>query len=119
MLQTKTKKELQEIKVLRLYDDLCELSKLLNISYVSPYEEKYIYGYDELYQCYERPSKAKIDSYNTLRKLYYETEGIEVIKGLRIKGYNCNKYSTNIVIEYKGIKYLIVDTANYRYLYLY
>lgn len=119
MLRTKTKKELQEIKDLSLYDDLCNLSDLLHISYVSPYKEKYFYGYDGLYQCYDRPSQAKITSFNILRKLYYETEGIEVIEGLRITGYNCNKYSTNIVIKYNGHEYLIIDTAQYRYLYLY
>lgn len=119
MLKTKTKKELQDIKDLGLYDDLCELSELLNISYVSPYKGIYFYGYDGLYQCYERPSKAKIDSYNDLRKLYYESEGIEVIKGIRIKSYNTNKYTTNIVIKYNGHEYLIIDTADYRYLYLF
>lgn len=81
MLKTKTKKELQEIKDLGLYNDLCELSDLLNISYVSSYKGKYMYGYDGLYQCYERPSKAKVDSYNNLRKLYYGTDGIEVVEG--------------------------------------
>ena len=119
MLKTKTKKELQEIKDMRLYDDLSALSDLLNIDYVSSHKGTYFYGYDGLYQCYERPSKAKVYSYNDLRKLYYETNGIEVIEGLRITGYNCNKYSTNILIKYKGREYLIKDTADYRYLYLY
>lgn len=119
MLKTKTKKELQEIKDRGLYDDLCALSDLLYIDYVSPYKVTYFYVCDDLYQCYERPSKAKVDSYNALIKLYYETDGIEVIKGLRITGYNISKYSTNIVIKYKGHEYLIRDSANYRYLYLY
>lgn len=52
-------------------------------------------------------------------ELYYGTDGIEVIKGIRITGYNSQKYTTNIVIKYKGYEYLIIDTANYRYLYLY
>lgn len=119
MLKTKTKKELEEIKNLGLYDDLCKLSDLLYIDYVSPYKGIYKDGYNDIYRAYERPSKAKVYSYNALRKLYYETEGIEVIKGLRITGYNCNKYSTNIVIKYNGHEYLIFDTADYRYLYLY
>ena len=54
-----------------------------------------------------------------LRKLYYETNGIEVIKGLRITGYSCHKYNTNILIKYNGHEYLIIDTAHYRYLYLF
>ncbi len=119
MLKTKTKKELQEIKDMGLYDDLSALSDLLYIGYVSSHKRKYYYGYDSLYQCYERPSKAKVDSYNDLRKLYYESDGIDVIKGLRITGYNCNKYSTIIVIKYNGHEYLIIDTADYRYLYLF
>lgn len=119
MLKTKTKKELQMIKDLGLYDDLCELNDLLDIGYVSPYKRTYLGVYDGLYQCYERPSKAKVDSYNALRELYYECDEIDVIKALRITGYNCNKYSTNIVIKYKGHEYLIIDTADYRYLYLY
>lgn len=119
MLKTKTKKELQQIKDLGLYDDLCELSDLLNIDYVSSYIGIYMDGYNDIYGAYKRPSKAKVDSYNDLRKLYYLTDGIEVIKGIRITGYNCNKYSTNIVIKYKGHEYLIFDTADYRYLYLY
>lgn len=118
MLKTKTKKELQEIKDLSLYDDLSALSNLLNISYVSSYKGTYLYGYDGLYQCYERPSKAKVDSYNNLIKLYYDTAGIEVVKGIRIRSYNCNKYTTNILIKYNGHEYLIIDTADYRYLYL-
>lgn len=119
MLKTKTKKELQEIKDLGLYDDLSALSDLLNIGYVSSHKHEYKDGYNDIYRAYERPSKAKVDSYNDLIKLYYETEGIEVIKGIRITGYNCNKYSTNIVIKYNGHEYLIIDTADYRYLYLY
>ena len=119
MLNTKTKKELQEIKDLGLYDDLSALSDLLNIDYVSSYIGIYMEGYDDIYRAYERPSKAKVDSYNVLRKLYYGSDEIDVIKGLRIISYNSNIYSTNIVIEYKGKKYLIKDTANYRYLYLY
>lgn len=119
MLKTKTKKELQELKNLGLYDDLCELSELLNIDYVSSHKGIYRDGGDDIYRAYERPSKAKVYSYNALRQLYYETEGIEVIKGLRITGYNCHKYFTNIVIKYNGHEYLIIDTADYRYLYLY
>lgn len=119
MLKTKTKKELREIKDLGLYDDLCKLSDLLNIGYVSSHKGIYNYGYDNIYSVYERPSKAKVDSYNDLIKLYYGTDGIEVMKDLRITGYNCNKYTANIVIKYKGYEYLIIDTANYRYLYLY
>lgn len=119
MLKTKTKKELQEIKDLGLYDDLSALSDLLNISYVSSHKGIYKYGYDNIYRVYERPSKAKVDSYNALRELYYATDGIEVIDGLRITGYNINKYSTNIVIKYNGHNYLIIDTAQYRYLYLF
>ena len=119
MLKTKTKKELQEIKDLGLYDDLCKLSDLLNIGYVSSHKHGYKDGYDDIYRAYERPSKAKVDSYNTLRELYYHSDEIDVIKGIRITGYNCNKYSTNIVIKYKGHEYLIIDTADYRYLYLY
>ena len=119
MLKTKTKKELQEIKDLGLYDYLSALSDLLYIDYVSSHKGIYRDGCYDIYRAYERPSKAKIDSYNALRKLYYETHGIEVIEGLRITGYNCNKYSTNIVIKYNGHKYLIKDTADYRYLYLY
>ena len=119
MLKTKTKKELKEIKNMCLYDDLSALSDLLNIDYVSSYIGIYMEGYDDIYRAYERPSKAKVDSYNALRKLYYGSDEIDVIKGLRITGYNCNKYSTNIVIKYKGHEYLIFDTANYRYLYLY
>ena len=119
MLKTKTKKELQAIKDLGIYDDLSTLTDLLHISYVSSYYARYYYGRDSLYQCYERPSKAKVDSYNDLRQLYYDTDGIEVIEGLRITSNNCQKYVTNIVIKYNGIEYLIKDTANYRYLYLY
>ena len=119
MLKTKTKKELQEIKDLGLYDDLSALSDLLNISYVSSHKGNYKDGYNDIYRAYERPSKAKVDSYNALIELYYETDGIEVIKGLRIMGYSCTKYSTNIVIKYNGHEYLIIDTADYRYLYLY
>lgn len=101
MLKTKTKKELKEIKDMGLYDDLSALSDLLYIDYVSSH--KGIYK----------------DGYNDLIELYYGTDGIEVIKGIRITGYNCNKYSTNIVIKYNGHEYLIIDTADYRYLYLY
>lgn len=119
MLKTKTKKELQEIKDLGLYDDLSALCDLLNISYVSPYKGTYLYGYDGLYQCYGRPSRAKINSYNALTKKYYSCDEIKVYEPLSIRSYNSNKYTTNIVIEYKGIKYLIIDTADYRYLYLY
>ena len=119
MLKTKTKKELQEIKDLGLYDDLSALSDLLYIDYVSSHKGIYRDGCYDIYRAYKRPSKAKIDSYNALRNLYYETNGIEVIDGLRITGYNCNKYNTNIVIKYNGRKYLIKDTADYRYLYLY
>ena len=119
MLKTKTKKELKEIKDMGLYDDLSALSDLLNISYVSSHKGIYRDGYNDIYRAYERPSKAKVNSYNDLRKLYYLTEGIEVIEGLRITGYNCNKYTTNIVIKYNGHEYLIKDTADYRYLYLY
>lgn len=119
MLKTKTKKELQELKDKGLYDDLCALSDLLHITYVSSHIGIYMDGYNDIYGAYKRPSKAKVDSYNDLRKLYYLTDGIEVIKGIRITGYNCNKYSTNIVIKYKGHEYLIFDTADYRYLYLY
>ena len=119
MLKTKTKKELQEIKDLGLYDDISTLSDLLNIGYVSSHKGIYRDGYNDIYRAYERPSDAKVDSYNALRKLYYETDGIEVIEGLRITSYNCNKYSTNILIKYNGHEYLIKDTADYRYLYLY
>lgn len=119
MLKTKTKKELEEIKNLGLYDDLCELSDLLNIGYVSSYKREYKDGYIDIYRAYERPSKAKVDSYNALRELYYESDKIDVIKGLRITGYNSQKYTTNIVIKYNGHEYLIIDTADYRYLYLY
>lgn len=119
MLKTKTKKELQELKDKGLYDDLCALSDLLHITYVSSHYARYYYGYENIYSVYKRPSKAKVDSYNALRKLYYETDGIEVIRGLRITGYNFNKYSTNILIKYNGHEYVIRDTANYRYLYLY
>lgn len=119
MLKTKTKKELQEIKDLGLYDDLCKLSDLLNIGYVSSHKGIYKYGYNDIYRAYERPSRAKANSYNALIELYYETDGIEVIKGITIRSYNRNKYTTNIVIKYNGHKYLIIDTADYRYLYLY
>lgn len=118
MLKTKTKKELQEIKDLGLYDDLSALSDLLNIGYVSSHKGIYKDGYNDIYRVYWRPSKAKVDSYNDLIKLYYQTDGIEVINGLTITGYNCNKYTTNIVIKYNGHEYLIKDTADYRYLYL-
>lgn len=117
MLKTKTKKELQEIKDTGLYDELSALSDLLNISYVSPYKGIYKYGYDDIYEAYDRPSKAKVRTYNALRKLYYSSDGVEVMEGLRITGYNCTKYTTNIVIKYNGHEYLIIDTANYRYLY--
>ena len=119
MLKTKTKKELKEIKDMGLYDDLTALSDLLNIGYVSSHKGIYKDGYNDIYGPYERPSKAKVDSYYDLRRLYYLSDGIEVIKPLRIKGYNCNKYTTNIVIKYNGHEYLIIDTADYRYLYLY
>lgn len=119
MLKTKTKKELKQIKDMGLYDDLSALSDLLNIDYVSSYIGIYMDGYNDIYRAYKRPSKAKVVSYNYLRKLYYLTDGIEVIKCLRITGYNCDKYSTNIVIKYNGHEYLIFDTADYRYLYLY
>lgn len=118
-VKTKTKKELQQIKDLSLYDDLCELSDLLNIGYVSSHKREYKDGYIDIYRAYERPSKAKVDSYDELRELYYDSEHIEVIKGLRIIGYNSQKYTTNIVIKYKGHEYLLIDTADYRYLYLY
>lgn len=117
MLKTKTKKELQEIKDLGLYDDLNALSDLLNISYVSPYKGIYKDGYNDIYRAYDRPSKVKVDTYNSLRKLYYLSEGIEVIEGIRITSFNSNKYTTNIVIKYNGHEYLIIDTATYRYLY--
>lgn len=119
MLKTKTKKELKEIKDMGLYDDLSALSDLLNIDYVSSHIGIYMDGYNDIYRAYERPSKAKVDSYNALRELYYESDEIDVIKGIKIRGYNCNKYSTNIVIKYKGHEYLIFDTAQYRYLYLF
>lgn len=119
MLKSKTKKELHEIKELGLYDDLCKLSDLLYIDYVSPYKGIYKDGYNDIYRAYELPSKAKVDSYNALRELYYESDKIDVIKGLRITGYNSQKYATNIVIKYNGHEYLIIDTADYRYLYLY
>lgn len=119
MLKTKTKKELKEIKNTGLYDDLSALSDLLNISFVSSHKGIYKDGYSDIYGAYERPSKAKVDSYKALRELYYETDGIEVMKALRITGYNSNKYRTNIVIKYNGHEYLINDTADYRYLYLY
>lgn len=119
MLKTKTKKELQQLKDMGLYDDLCALSDLLHINYVSSHKGIYKYGYNDIYKAYERPSKAKSRSYNNLIELYYEADGIEVIKGIRIRSYNCIKYSTNIVIKYKGHEYLIIDTADYRYLYLY
>lgn len=119
MLKTKTKKELKEIKDLGLYDDLNALSDLLNISYVSPYKGIYMDGFNDIYRAYERPSKAKVDSYNALRELYYLSEGIEVIEGISITSLNYNKYTTNIVIKYNGHEYLIIDTATYRYLYLY
>lgn len=38
MLKTKTKKELNEIKDMVLYDDLCALSDLLNIGFVSSHK---------------------------------------------------------------------------------
>ena len=57
MLKTKTKKELQEIKDLGLYDDLCELSELLNIAYVSPKRETYSRGYGDIWQAYEKQSQ--------------------------------------------------------------
>lgn len=119
MLKTKTKKELQEIKDMGLYDDLCKLSDLLNIDYVSSYYSTYVCGKTDIFKVYERPSQAKITSFNNLRKLYYSNDKIKVIKTLSIKGHNCNKYSTNIVIKYNGHEYLIIDTAIYRYLYLY
>lgn len=119
MLKTKTKKELQELKDKGLYDDLCALSDLLHITYVSSHYARYYYGYENIYSVYKRPSNAKVYSYNALRKLYYETDGIEVIESLRITGHNCSKYFTNIVIKYNGHEYLIIDTADYRYLYLY
>lgn len=103
MLKTKTKKELKQIKDMGLYDDLSALSDLLNIDYVSSYIGIYMDGYNDIYRAYKRPSKAKVVSYNYLR----------------ITGYNCDKYSTNIVIKYNGHEYLIFDTADYRYLYLY
>ena len=119
MLKTKTKKELKKIKDMGLYDDLSALSDLLNIDYVSSYYSTYICGKTDIFQVYERPSQAKINSFNNLKKLYYLNDKINVIKTLSIKGHNCNKYSTNIVIKYNGHEYLIIDTANYRYLYLY
>ena len=119
MLKTKTKKELQKIKDLGLYDDLSALSELLNIDYVSSYYGTYICGKTDIFQVYKRPSQAKITSFNILRKLYYLNDKIKVIKTLLIKGHNCNKYTTNIVIKYNGHEYLIIDTADYRYLYLY
>lgn len=110
---------MQEIKDLGLYDDLSALSDLLYIDYVSSHKGIYKDGYNDIYGAYERPSKLKVYTYNALRKLYYETDGIEIIKGLRITGYNCHKYYTNIVIKYNEHEYLIIDTADYRYLYLY
>lgn len=119
MLKTKTKKELKDIKDLGLYDDLSALSDLLNIDYVSSHKGIYKDGYNDIYRVYERPSRAKINSFNILRELYYLNDKIKVIKTLSITGYNCNKYSTNIVIKYNGHEYLIKNTADYRYLYLY
>ena len=119
MLKTKTKTELKEIKDMGLYDDLTALSDLLNIDYVSSYYGAYVYGKTDIFQVYVRPSQAKITSFNILRKLYYLNDKIKVIKTLSIKGYNSNKYTTNIVIKYNGHEYLIIDTADYRYLYLY
>lgn len=119
MLKTKTKKELKEIKDMGLYDDLCELSDLLYIDYVSSYYGTYVCGKTDIFQVYVRPSQAKINSFNILRKLYYLNDKIKVIKALSIKCHNCHKYVTNIVIEYNGHEYLIIDTADYRYLYLY
>ena len=42
-----------------------------------------------------------------------------MLKTLTIIGHNCQKYITNILIKYNGHEYLIIDTADYRYLYLY
>lgn len=102
-----------------LYDDLSALCDLLYIDYVSSHIGIYMDGYSDIYRAYKRPSNAKVYSYNALRKLYYDTDGIEVIKGLRITCNNSQKYTTNIVIKYNGHEYLIFDTADYRYLYLY
>lgn len=118
-MKTKTKKELKQFQDMGLLEQVLYLSNLLNIDYVSPYKHSYKDGYDDIYRAYAHPSKAKVDSYNALRKLYYLNDEIEVVEHIRITGYNSNKYSTNIVINYKGVMYLIIDTASYRYLYLY
>lgn len=76
MLKTKTKKELQEIKNLGLYDDLCVLSDLLNISYVSSKCETYSRGYGEIWYAYKKPSQYKLNAYSELIKLYCGTEGL-------------------------------------------
>lgn len=118
-MKTKTKKELKQLEDMGLIEQVSYLSNLLNIDYVSSYYAKYICGKTDIYQVYEKPSSTKVYSFNNLRQLYYLNDEIEVIKQLTIKGYNCNKYSTNIVIKYKGREYLLIDTADYRYLYLY
>lgn len=119
MLKTKTKKELQEIKDLGLYDDLNALSDLLNISYVSPKYALYSRGYGDIWQAYDKPSRYKLNAYSELIKLYCITDEVIYYKPLSVISKNCNKFTTNVVISYKGHLYLIKDTANYRYLYRY
>lgn len=119
MLKTKTKKELQEIKDLGLYDDLCKLSDLLNIGYVSPKVREYLGGYGTIWDAYEKPSHYKINAYSELITLYSTTDGVIYEKPVTVISKNSNKFVTNTVICYKGKRYLIKDTADYRYLYLY
>lgn len=119
MLKTKTKKELQEIKDLGLYDDLCELSDLLDISYVSSKCMGYSCGYGTIWNAYDKPSRNKLNAYSELLKLYCGTEGVIYYRPLSVITKNCNKFTTNVVICFKGNNYVIIDTANYRYLYRY
>lgn len=65
-------------------------------------------NYDDLKNCYERPSDTKIKIDNYWRNLIFN-ECDEVIR-YGVKGYNCNFFTLNAIVKIDGVKYYLYIT---------
>jgi len=64
--------------------------------------------YDNIYNCYDRPSGTKVNIYNHYYDLLNENTD-EVIK-YGVGGYNCFMFTINAIVKIDGVNYYVYIT---------
>ena len=93
---------MKKLKVMNIgNEDFTLKNKILNQNDI------YWCSYNDIYECYSRPSNEKVNIYNYWRDLIYNN--CEVVN-YGIRGYNCNMFSLNAIVRIEEEYYYIYIT---------